>query len=214
MGELFRGRLLVVLTRAVKDPQLGNHLAAAPRGRSREARSETMVCTRVYRCVCQGQGGQRAKRGVGSCWKTRLPNTKHTEGSCVRPGHLTTPTGAPGSSEAAESSSPGPPHRPPTCRGLRSDGGFLGHSLLKSITPQARFQLCRLLPSGHNTPNHPPHHAGLLRKVLAHTAGTIFRGAWAQSAGSWLPGRAGSPGRGSLGVSTAGFPNTACLPSS
>lgn len=120
----------MVLTRAVKDPQPGNHPAAAPRGRSRDARSETMVCTRLHRCVCQGRGGQRAKRGVGSCWKTRLPNTKHTEGSCVRPGHLTTPTGAPGSSEAAESSSPGPPHRPPTCRGLRSDGGFLGHSLL------------------------------------------------------------------------------------
>lgn len=59
--------------------------------------------------VCaSGGGGQRAKRGVGSCWKTRLPNTRHTEGSCMCPRHLTTSTGAAGSWERAENSSPGP----------------------------------------------------------------------------------------------------------
>lgn len=158
------------------------------------------VHTCVQVCVLRGASGQRAKSRVGSSWKTRLPNTRHTEGSCTYPGHLVTPVGAPGSRETAENSSPGPAQalQHAGASGLTVASPVTASSTL--TTPQAWFQLCRLLPSGHFTPNTPPHDAGLLREALARTAGTICRQAWAQSAGSRLPGRAGAPGQGGLGA--------------
>ena len=186
----------------VVDARPGNHPAAAPWGRGWDARSKAEVCTHVYRCVCWGgvASCQRARNRVGSCWKTRLPNTRHTEGYCMYPGQLITLVGTPGSWETAGNSSPGSRTGPSMCRGLRSDGGFSSHSLLNVDRPSGVVSALPTPAVWTLTPNNPPHYAGLLREALARTAGTVCRQAWAQSAGSRLPGRAGSLGQGGLGV--------------
>lgn len=63
--QVFQGRPLTALTHRVVDVWLGNHPAAAPRGRGQDACSEAEVCTGVYRCVCVGGEWSESKEQGG-----------------------------------------------------------------------------------------------------------------------------------------------------
>lgn len=54
---------------------------------------EAVMCTGV---CAGGRWGQRAKSGVGFCWKTRLVNMRHTEESSMCPALVFTPFALPG----------------------------------------------------------------------------------------------------------------------
>ena len=116
--QVFQGRHLAVLTHGVVDLWLGNHSAAAPWGRGRDAAPKPW-CAQVCTGVCVGGWGQRAESRVGSCRKIRLPSTRHTEGFCVCPGHVFTPFALPGAGFVTETSELATPPGPPGQGSLR-----------------------------------------------------------------------------------------------